>query len=127
MTKSASVELGVLPGNVPSTVVKTPIDYLRDGMSNVSAEDGELSVRLQQPSSRWLYILLHAAAVSGDAAEYDLRISVNEGGSQDADAEQAEVASRRNALSTGYRYYVDPEGATHLHDWIIARHLHPAS
>ena len=98
--------------------------YLR-GLVNSSASDGELSLELDTPEPRWLHVLIHAARVEADGAEYDVRIEADRGAHG---ALGADGASRHDTLEAiGWRYRVDPDGPSHVDPWVLERHLNPMS
>ena len=94
--------------------------------SNSTASMGELSVTIAYPSSQWYNVVVHAAALEGDAAEYDVRVEAEteEAGSQRGTPDAA-GRLRYDTLSAPWRHR---EGTSSHHDaWIVRRHMHPFS
>ena len=134
----------------PSTA-RQPVDATaHEGLVNASASRGELSLVLRQPASRWLYLLVHGAAVATDAAIYDVLVEAADvlgdapageppsgavlGGADEQDDRglraptSEEAAERSGLLAERWRYTVDPEGPPSEHsEWVLARYVHPDS
>ena len=119
-------------------------------MSNRSASHGELSLTLEQPSSRWLYLMIYGADVSGDSMPFDLLVRAWDGGWRDLtqplsspglydrtsglyeeeitrEDTGSEPLERHQILDANWRYWVDPEGPTEYQQEVVAHHLHPSS
>ena len=100
-----------------------------DGRFNGSASGGELSIELTYPTSRWLHIVVHAAAVEEADAEYDIRAEATRGAVAATGHAGDDVTGleRFEVLDERWRYRVDPDGPSSLSAWTLARHVHPLS
>lgn len=132
-----SLHLRVRAGDLPSLPLSPPdhfssatvltrsrIDDLSlHGLENTSATNGELSIAIDYPSSRWLHVMVHAAAVEDAVEDYDIRVDAEASTIRDT---QTDVAGRvrYDALSARWRYLAD--SAAHG-DWVVKRHVHPLS
>ena len=101
---------------------------------NATARDGEISIFLAYPPSRWVHLLVHGASVDGEGAEYDVRVE-EESGVDGAVGSGTDTAGctgpgcyRHDRLEgIGWRYQVDPDGGSRHVPWVQQRHQHPLS
>lgn len=77
------------------------------------------------PAAHWVSILVHAAAVEGDAEDYDIRIEVDPAVIQDT---QPDVAGRERYATLVRRWRYRAESAHESHEsYVVQRFLHPLS
>ena len=103
-----------------------PEDVDVPGMWNVSTDDGELTLRLEQPPSDWYYLLLHASAAAAAVVDVDVHVAV-ESSAEAVVASLGMSRERYERLAPGWRYAVDPEGRSQYGPWVLDRLLHPLS
>ena len=94
---------------------------------NASASDGELSITLENPTSRWIHLLVHAANVADESAEYDVRVEADSAVEDARHGNPAGLARHDSLEDVGWRYRIDPDGPSTHEDWVLLRHLHPMS
>jgi hypothetical protein len=117
----------------------------KGGLVNHTAVGGELSLLLIEPVSRWVHVLVQAADVEEDGANYDVRVETDlaEGNGDRFDSLNGlrDVAECRtwpcpaalpsdhhgSADGSRWRYRVDPDGISSHDNWVRQRHLHPHS
>ena len=104
------------------------------GRVNASASDGELSLALEYPETQWVHVLIHGGQIESDGIEYDVRVETVSGvdgvigsGLDTAGCVGEACARHDNLEGIGWRYRLDPDGASRLDDYVLGRHLHPMS
>lgn len=97
------------------------------GMVNASASDGELSLRVEAPESRWVHVLIHAARLAEEGCPYDVRVETESGVAGALGGVDGAPGRHDRLDGIGWRYRVDPDGPSQLDPWVLRRHLHPMS
>lgn len=93
------------------------------GVWNVSTDDGELTLLLEQPPSDWYYLLIHSAAAVPAAMDVDIHVAVDSTAEVVADA--MGTVEQYEHLAPDWRYVVDPEGRSQYDPWVVKRFMHP--